>query len=84
MFSSCALIGTSIHNLNAYQIKLFNQLKKNQQHMFPYCVFFDDEIPCKQAKLSDTDLLVLDVIDDFELSVTVVNSLCFNPIAYII
>ena len=41
--------------------------------MFTYCVFYDDEKPCKQAKLSDTDLLVLGVIDDFELSVTVVN-----------
>ncbi|KAK2149188.1 hypothetical protein LSH36_463g04007 [Paralvinella palmiformis] len=36
--------------------------------------FYDDEIPCKQANLLDTDLLVLDVIDDFELSVTVVNA----------
>ena len=34
----------------------------------------DDEIPCKQANLLDTDLLVLDVIDNFELSVTVVNA----------
>ena len=26
---------------------------------------YDDEIPCKQANLLYTDLLVLDVVDDF-------------------
>ena len=42
--------------------------------LFQVLMFYDDEIPCKQANLMDTDLLVLDVIDDFELSVTVVNA----------
>ena len=41
--------------------------------MFTCCMCCDNEIQCKQAKLSDTDLLVLNVIDDLELSVTVVN-----------
>ena len=71
MFSSCALIGILllIHNLNTYQIKfiilpgivLFQSLK-----------FYDDEIPCKQANLLDTDVLVL--------SVTVVHAceLCYG------
>ena len=56
--------------------------------LFQSLKFYDDEIPCKQARLSDTDLLVLDVIDDVELSVTVVNvfgnilrNLCFKPTA---
>jgi len=40
--------------------------------LFQSSKFYDDDI-CKQAKLSDTDLLVLDVIGDNELSVTVVN-----------
>ena len=39
--------------------------------LFQFLKFYDDEIPCKQANLLDTDLQVLDVIDDFELSVTV-------------
>jgi len=51
---------------------IFNQLEK-KENVFTYCVFYDEKIPCKQAKLPDTDLLVLDVIADFELSVTVVN-----------
>ena len=42
--------------------------------LFQSLKFYDDEIPCKQANLLDTDLLVLNVIDDFELSVTVVNA----------
>ena len=42
--------------------------------LFQSLKFYDDEIPCKQANLLDTDLLVLDVIDDFKLSVTVVNA----------
>jgi len=76
---------TSLHNLNAYQIKFFNQLEQKENiclhivyalgssHyvLFQSLKFYDDEIPCKQTNLLDTDLLVLDVIDDFELSVTV-------------
>ena len=42
--------------------------------LFQSLKFYDDEIPCKQANLLDTDLLVLDVIDDFELSVTIVKA----------
>ena len=34
--------------------------------LFQSLKFYDDEIPCKHANLLDTDLLVLDVIDDFE------------------
>ena len=79
---------TSLHNLNAYQIKFFNQLEKCVYTMcmhlvqviilqgivlFQFLKFYD-KIPCKKANLLDTDLLVLDVIDDFELSVTVVNA----------
>ena len=45
--------------------------------LFQSLTFYDNEIPCKQAKLSDTDLLVLDVIDDFELSGTVVNAVSY-------
>jgi len=45
--------------------------------LFQSLKFYDGAIPCKQANLLDTDLLVLDVIDDFELSVTVVNA-CIN------
>jgi len=88
MFSSCALIGIllDLHNLNAYQIKFFNQLEKRTACVYTLCMhliqviisqslkFYDDEIPCKQANLMDTNLLVLDVIDDFELSATVVNA----------
>ena len=37
--------------------------------LFHSLEFYDDEMPCKQANLLDTDLLVLDVIDDFELAV---------------
>ena len=48
--------------------------------LFQSLKFYHDEIPCKQANLLDTDLLVLDVIDDFELSVTVVNA-CFYYIS---
>ena len=48
MFSSCALIGTSIHNLNAHQFKFFNQFEKKEENMcYIYCVFYDDELPCK-------------------------------------
>jgi len=36
-------------------------------------VFYDDKMPCKQAKFPHIDLLVLDVIADFELSATVVS-----------
>jgi len=75
----------SSHNLNAYQIKFFNQLEKKENMclhivcalgsnnylqgivLFQSLKFYDDEIPCKQSNLLDTDLLVLDVIDDFEL-----------------
>jgi len=42
--------------------------------LFQSLKFYDDEIPCKQANLLVIDLLVLDVIDDFELSVTVINT----------
>jgi len=41
--------------------------------LFQSLKFYDDEIPCKQANLLDTDLLVLDVIDDFELSIVTVD-----------
>jgi len=34
---------------------------------------FSNEIQYKQAKFSDKDVLLFDVIDDFELSITVVN-----------
>ena len=37
--------------------------------LFQSLKFYDDEIRCKQANRLYTDLLVLDVIDDFELSV---------------
>ena len=33
MFSSCGLIGTSIHNLNAHQMKFFHQHEK-RKHVF--------------------------------------------------
>ena len=36
-----------------------------------------NEIPCNRDKLSDTDFLVLDVTDDFELSVAVVNVVAY-------
>ena len=39
--------------------------------LFQSLKFYDAEIQCKQANVLDTDLLVLDVIDDFELSVAV-------------
>ena len=42
--------------------------------LFQSLKFYDDELPCKQAYSLDTYLLVLDVIDDFKLSVTVVNA----------
>ena len=93
---------TSLHNLNAYQIKFFNQLEKRKTCVYTLCMhlvqviilqgivlfqslkFYDDEIPCKQANLLDTDLLVLDVIDDFELSVTVVNACVYYISGYIL
>ena len=37
--------------------------------LFQSLKFYDDEIPCKQANLLDADLLVLDAMDGFELSV---------------
>ena len=52
--------------------------------LFQSLKFYDDEIPCKQAYLLDTDLLVLDVIDDFELSVTVVNACVYYISWYIL
>ena len=64
------------------QIKFFNKL--GEKHVFTYCVFYDDEIPCKQARLSDTDLLVLGVIDNFELSVNVVSYICEYILKYFI
>jgi len=51
--------------------------------LFQSLKFYDDEIPCKQANLLDTDLLALDVIDDFELSVTVVNACIYYTSGYI-
>ena len=52
--------------------------------LFQSLKFYGDEIPCKQANLLDTDLLVLDVIDDFELSVTVVNACVYYISGYIL
>ena len=52
--------------------------------LFQSLKFYDDEIPCKQANLLDTDLLVLDVIDDFELSVTVFNACVYYISVYIL
>jgi len=52
--------------------------------LFQSLKFYDDEIPCKQANLLDTDLLVLDVIDDFEFSVTVVNACVYYISGYIL
>ena len=52
--------------------------------MFQSLKFYDDEIPCKQANLLNTDLLVLDVIDDFELSVTVVSACVYYTSGYIL
>jgi len=91
-----------LHNLNAYQIKFFNQLEKRKTCVYTLCIhlikviilqgivlfqslnFYGDEIPCKQANLLDTDLLVLDVIDDFELSVAVVNACVYYIAGYIL
>ena len=93
---------TSFHNLNAYQIKLFNQLEKKENKclhivsalgssnflqgivLFQSLKFYDVEVPCKQANLLDTDLLVLDVIDDFELFVAVVNAYVYYIAGYIL
>ena len=86
---------TSLHNLNAYQIKFFNQLEeKRKTCVYTLCMhlmvkviilqcivlfqslkFYDDEIPCKQANLLVTDLLVL--------SVTVVNARVYYISGYI-
>jgi len=52
--------------------------------LFQSLKFYDDEIPSKQANLLDTDLLVLGVIDDFELSVTVVNACVYYISRYIL
>ena len=52
--------------------------------LFRSLKFYDDEIPCKQANLLETDLLVLDVINDFELSVTVVNVCVYYISVYIL
>ena len=52
--------------------------------LFQSLKFYDDDIPCKQANISDTDLLVLDVIDDFELSFTVVNACVYYTSGYIL
>ena len=52
--------------------------------LFQSLKFYDDEIPCKQNNLLDTDLLVSDVIDDFELSVTVVNACVYYIFGYIL
>ena len=52
--------------------------------LFQSLKFYDDEIPCKQANLLDIDLLVLDVIDHFELSVTVVNACVYYISGYIL
>ena len=49
--------------------------------LFQSLKFYDDEIPCKQANLLDIDLLV---IDDFELSVTVVNACVYYISGYYI
>ena len=51
--------------------------------LFQSLKFYDDEIPCKQANLLVTDLLMLDVID-FELSVTVVNACVYHISGYIL
>jgi len=51
--------------------------------LFQSLKFYDDEMPCKQANLLDTDLLVLDVID-FELSVTVVSACVYYTSWYIL
>ena len=85
---------TSLHNLNAYQIKFFNQLEKRKTCVYTLCMhlvqviilqgivlfqslkFYDDEIPCKQANLLVTDLLVL--------SVTVVNACVYYISGYIL
>ena len=88
---------TSLHNLNAYQIKFFNQLEKSKTCVYTLCVhlvnviilqgivlFQSLKLPCKQANLLDTDLLVLNVIDDFELSVTVVNACVYYISGYIL
>ena len=52
--------------------------------LFQSLNFYDDEIQCKQANLLDTDLLVLNVIDDFELSVAVVNACVYYISGYIL
>ena len=52
--------------------------------LFKSLKFYDDEIPCKQVNLLVTDLLVLDVIDDFELSFTVVNACVYYTSGYIL
>ena len=52
--------------------------------LFQSLNFYDDEILCKQANLLDKDLLGLDVIDDFELSVTVVNACVYYISGYIL
>ena len=52
--------------------------------LFQSLKFYDDDIPCKQANLLDTGLLVLDVIDEFELSATVVNACVYYISEYIL
>ena len=52
--------------------------------LFQSLKFYDDEILCKQVNLLVTDLLVLVVIDDFELSVTVVNACVYCISGYIL
>ena len=52
--------------------------------LFQSLKFYDDEIRCKQANLLNTDLLILEVIDDFGLSVTVVNACVYYISGYIL
>jgi len=52
--------------------------------LFQALKLYDDDIPYKQANLLDTVILVLGVIDDFELSVTVVNACVYYISGYIL
>ena len=52
--------------------------------LFQTLKFYGDEIQRKQVNLLDTDLLVLDVIDDFELSITVVIACVYYISGYIL
>jgi len=76
-----------MYDINTYQIELFNQGKTC---VFTLCVHLIQVIVLQgivlfqSLKFYDDDLLVLDVIDDFELSVAVVNESVYYISRYIL